>query len=495
MYFIKRALKYLRNKKGKTLLLGIIFLVIANFVLAGLLVQNASKKAQDQTRISIGADINYIMNYDGLMNDVERGVLDYEELVDMKTAMGQGVVHSTKFTEGGAPTYSNFIKVVDSEYVENYDMGISYEVSTEDLRQYTLDTSAQNSGSGTTAFDVKLFVASEPKVFTDENAELVSGRYASTEEINSGSNVILIEENIAQLNSLRLGDTLTLSTSILEYQDVDIDYEIIGIYRSLEEINTRIAAKGGNSLLPQNRFYIPFNALQSIGMEKSEIDNILITSNVISLKDPLYIDAFKQEARGKIELKYGRLDANDALYSRLMGPIESLGYISKILVVIIAVAGALIIGLITALTVNERQEEIGILLAVGESKLKIVSQFVLEVTLMALIAFTLSSFTGSYLGENISDAVLGSELLQKQDSANTGKVYKGKAYNAKGYSDKQKNVQDIIKNEATVDISLNVTVLFQLLSLGLLLSVLSTVIPSLYVMRFNPKQILSNRSS
>ncbi len=487
MYFMKRALKYLKNKKGKTLLLGFIFLVIANFVLAGLLVQNASKKAQEQTRISIGADVNFIMNWDELLNDMNRGVLDRDELGNMK---GE-VVHSNILSEGGGPTYKNFMEIVDSDYVESYDVSVSFEVISEGLRQYTLDTNSGSTMNGNGAvFDVKLFSAAEPRDFTDGTAELTSGRFATREEIDSGLNVILIEENIAELNNLRLGDTFSVSASILDYQNVDIDYEIVGIYRTFEVVDQRMVGKGGDSLLSQNRFYIPFNALQSIGMEKSEIDDILVTSNVISLKDPLNIDAFKEEAEQKIEIKYGRLDANDALYNNLMGPIESLGNISGILVVIIAVAGALIIGLITALTVNERKEEIGILLAVGESKLKIVSQFVLEVTIIAVIAFALSSFTGSYLGENISKAVLDSELLETQDSS-----YDGKAYNKGSYSKDQKNVQDIIAKESTVDISLNPTVLLQLLGLGLSLSVLSTVIPSLYVMRFNPKQILTNRNS
>lgn len=483
MYFIKRAFKYLKNKKGKTLLLGIIFLVIANFVLAGLLVQNASTKAQDRTRISIGAEVAYVIDWEEYSNDWERGVLDYDEAVSIKTAAGQGVTSSDMFTERGAPTYTNFMEVVDSDYVKSYDVGVSFEVIAEGLNQYTLD--AGNGGTGN--FDVKLFAVSEPNDFVDGSAELKSGRYAAMEEISGGANVVLIEENVAQLNNLRLGDTFSVSVSILDYQNVVIDYEVIGIYKTFEEIDQRIARKGGSSLLPQNRFYIPFSALNTIGLDKSEIDNLVLTSNIIKLKDPMDVEAFKNGAEYKINLKYGRLDANDALYNSLMGPIESLGYISRILVIIIAVAGALIIGLITALTVNERKEEIGILLAVGENKIKIVSQFVLEVVIIAVLAFTLSTFTGSYIGENISDAVLKSDILETQESDIPDK--------GKGFSDNQKNVKDITAEEAAMDISLNTAVLIQLFGLGLLLSVVSTIIPSLYVMRFNPKQILTNRDS
>lgn len=472
MYFIKRALKYIKNKKGKTLLLGIIFLIIANFILAGLLVYNATVKAQEQTRISIGADVNYIIDFDGIIEDSERGVLNNNDISVIKSAFSGGIITSEKLTQKGSPTYSNIMKVVDSEYVASYDFSISFEAEIEELDQYSQDTTVNPSNH---TFDIKLFEALEPLAFKNKNAQLIEGRFATIKEIQSGANKILIEENIASINNLQIGDTITMTTSMLDYQDVDIDCEIIGIYQANEEVDQRMVGKGGNSLLPQNRIYAPFNIVSAIGLNEEEKNNLLITSNVISLKDPLYTDAYKKETEDKLEFKYGRLDANDDLYNSLMGPIKTLGTIARIMVIIIIVAGASIIGLITALTVNERKEEIGIMLAVGESKIKIVTQFAIEVIIIAIIAFILSSFTGSIIGEKISTAVLESDIVQSNES-------KAKQKNAK------------LLEEKEIDISVDIDVLVELFSLGLLLSIISTIIPSLYVMRFNPKQILMNRT-
>lgn len=484
MYFIERAFKYLKNKKGKTLLLGIIFLVIANFVLAGLLVHNASIKAQEQTRISIGADVHYSWNWDGVIQDIQRGVISRELISNLK---GQSIISSDILTEGGAPTYKNIMKVVDSQYVDYYDLGLVFNVASRDLTEYTLDTDNPTNG----IFQLKLFNIPEPKVFKDGDAELKDGRFATNDEINNGANVVLIEENVAQLNNLKIGDSIPVTVSILDTENVAMNYEIIGIYKSNEAVG-QDAFKGQSSGLPQNKLYIPFMNLKTIGLTDGEIDNLLITSNVISLKDPLDTDAFKAEGESKLDIKYGNLDANDALYNSLIGPIESLGSISKILVIIIAVAGALIIGLITALTINERKEEIGILLAIGENKMKIVSQFVLEVTLIALIAFALSSFTGSYLGNNISESVLDTEFFENQATEDYGRLGKGIGKGiGKGDNKDITNIED----NAAMDISLNTSVMLQLFGLGILLSVLSTIIPSMYVMRFNPKQILTNRNS
>ena len=51
---IKRAYLYVTRKKGKSILLFFIFLIMATFVLAGLSIQKASQAAQKKLREAIG---------------------------------------------------------------------------------------------------------------------------------------------------------------------------------------------------------------------------------------------------------------------------------------------------------------------------------------------------------------------------------------------------------------------------------------------------------
>lgn len=484
MYFIQRAIKYLTKKKGKTFLLMIMFLIIANLVLAGLLVQNASQKAQDNTRISIGADVIYELNFEKFFSAANKGVLEYDELVSLKT--GRGVVISEAISEGGGPTYSNFVKLIDSDYVESYDFGLTFSGLAENYQIYHMEnnrTNVNQNNPDNSRFSVKIHGGYVPQDFIEGNAVLKKGRMATKEEMEQGTPVVLIEESVANLNQIKIGDVMNLTYSVIDNEEVEIEHEVIGIYRTTEGVNQSTIKGGDDSQLPQNKLYVPFFILHHIGYSDDQIDDLLLTSNLIKLNDPLNTEAFKEEANEIIDFKYGRLNANDELYNNLIGPIESLGLISKVLVAIIIVTGGLIIGLITALTVNDRKGEIGILLAVGETKMKIVKQFVLEVVIIAIIAFSLSLFTGSYIGEEISDSILDSDLFDtmSQDQQYT----KGK-------------VQNISKNAVEapkMDISIAPVVLAQLFAMGVALTVVSTMIPTLYVMRFNPKQILISRNS
>lgn len=481
MFFINRAIKYLKRKIGKTALLVVIFLVIANFVLAGLLVQNAAETAQDNTRQSIGADISYITNYSTLMDDVRTGILDRSLVQNQKNSTGGGLLISEDIGLGGGPTLENFNSVIASDYVKSVSYSVALNV-TADAISYQSDSTVETSSE----FTIQAYGAQEPEDLLDGNVALIEGRFANDQEIANGTPVIIIEDALAEINHLGLNDTLDIFYTI-DGETVEITHEIIGIYDNLRELSDTSTAFGGASLQYENQIYTPFNIVNSLGYSSDDIQNIVLTNTVIRLNDPEDLEAYRQEAESKIILNYGALDANDDLYESLVGPIESLGLISSILVTIIVVTGGLIIGLITALTVNERKGEIGILLAVGESKLKIVSQFVLEVVLIAVIAFSLSMFTGQFLGENISQSLLDSDLISTEDTSSD--------FGSRRMSLSQDVDRESAENAANIDISIAPIVLIQMFGLGLTLTIVSTIVPSLYVMRFNPKQILISRAS
>ncbi len=473
MYFITRAFKYLRKKIGKTILLGIIFLIIANFVLAGLLIRQASINAQDQTRLSIGADITYIPNWDEVIIDIEKGLIDRNELANIKRG---GPMISEVLTEAGAPTYSNILKVIDSEYVEDYHVTMTIDSTIDSLEQYQLEQ-----GLSGNDFNIVFHEGSVPDQFANGTAKIVDGRMLIEEDYEQGTNVIVISQEVANQNRTKIGDLLDVTYPEVDGQPYSIQQEVVGIYTTVEEASQTNIQNATS--LPQNRIYTPFKVLEQVGYE-GQINDLMINNNTIRLTDPEMLEAYRTEMNNSISIKYGLLDANDDLYESLVGPIEVVGLISNFAVTTILITGGVIIGLITALTVNERKGEIGILLAVGESKVKIVSQFVIEVLVIAVLTFGLSMFTGGIIGDQLSNSALSSELIQTEEAEPSFARGKG------GFNKKQPDVE-----AASMDLGLSPDVIASLFAMGIALSVISTIIPALYVMRFNPKQILSNRNS
>jgi putative ABC transport system permease protein len=481
MYLFTRAFAYIRKQKAKTFLLLVLFFVIGNIVLAGLSVQYAASAAEALTRQEIGTDITYTLNNQQVRSDEQKGVLT--TTVDRSTL-------------SGAPTYANLQKIVDSKYVATFDAIATYEVTSSTLKPYTYvstGTSTTNNqgtrpgdfvpGSYTSAgdFSFKTFTTVSPTDFTSATSTLTSGRLATQAEINSGALVAIIEKTMADNNSLKVGDTIELTPTMTGFTTKPVTFTIIGIYTTSSTIDDRMARMIGSSLLPQNQIYTPFLSLKSIGYTDTQLNNTVLSSGVIKLVDPKNLSLFLAEAGKKVTLTYGALGANDRLYNQLAGPIESLGSVSTTLVWIVAIAGASILALITALTVNQRKNEIGILLAVGESKLRIIAQFVVEVAAIAAIAFTLSIFTGTYVGKYISTQTLANYTTSQTNNQGGTRIPGQGGFN-----------QNTTIKAPTVDVSLNGIVLIELFASGLLITIVSVMIPALYVTRFNPKQILTN---
>lgn len=485
MYLFNRAFAYVRKQKAKTALLLVLFFIIANIVLAGLSIMNATEAATVLTRQEIGAEVVYATNTSQINIDYRNGLLDE---------------NTDRDTLAGLPTVANADLLLGSEYILSVDYVSSYEAFTDDsitpyiYESTTTETTSMGGGaskvvlgsyeeSGDLSF--RTFSSVTPTDFTDETATLLEGRFATQKEIEQGAYVVLINSVLADLNGLRVGDTMTLTPTMEGYNTVAIDYEVIGIYELLEVEDDRTASSVSTSLLGQNRLYTPFNTLVSMGYAQADLNEILLDKAVITLDDPMNIESYMASIDGLIDLQYGSISANDAVYEELAGPIESLGELSSILVWIVVIAGASILSLITALTINQRKNEIGILLAIGESKMKIVSQFIVEVVTIAIIAFTLSVFSGLQIGSTITDQTLAS--FASEDTTETVEFSGG---GGGGKNSGTVSVEDIEPVE--VDVTFSALVLVEFFAAGILLSIISVAIPALYVTRFNPKQILTN---
>jgi len=478
MYFMNRAFLYIRKQKAKTILLLILFFLIANIVLAGLSIQSTSEAAVILTRQEIGADILYTANASKINLDYKNNIID---------------ATTDKTTLDGIPLVGNVALLLDSPFVESFDMVSTYEVTSVDLTPYDTRTTAPTAvtggskillGTGTTDGDLSFetFSRVEPTDFGAETATLIEGRFATEAEINEGAYVAIIETNLAQINGLNIGDIMTLTPTAVGHTETTIDYTIIGIYESTELIDDKTLSSLVTSLLPQNRIYTPFNTLVSMGYTADEVNNFVLDKAIITLDDPINIEAYLASIEGLIPLTYGIISANDTVYESLAGPIETLGSLSAILVWIVVIAGASILSLITALTISQRKNEIGILLAIGESKFKLIGQFVVETVVIALIAFTLSTFTGMEIGKVISSATLDSFLISEEPTvATTGS---GK--------NNTTTVDPSTLAPVELEFGFDPLVMIEFFSAGILISVISVLIPALYVTRFNPKQILTN---
>ncbi|MES5896433.1 FtsX-like permease family protein [Bacillus cereus group sp. RP43] len=443
MNFIKRSFLSLKSRKGKSLILLAIFLVVINLVFAGFTIQSASSKATDLARQQLGANVNLKIDINKYINS------------DQNTG-GARTVPAIEEKEAD--------KLKNSKYLDHYNYLKSANAELKELHYVESLGGAQSFGPNNNlnftlqgVRDFSLLEAAQ-----DRKLKLVEGKGITPKTV--GKNVAMIEKRLAEKNNLKVGDKLQIG-EVMEEELTTKDLEIIGIYKS-EEDSSSFGGQSFALLEPANQIYVPYSVMNSL------------ENAMYSLKDPKDIAAFKEEAKKLGLPDYYELDAQDMVYKQMIGPIENIASFSKMIVIIASIAGATILGLIIMLSIKERRKEMGILLSIGEKKWKLMGQLLVEIVCIAILAFGLSLSTGEKISQKIGDNLLSNEIAKNE--------YKSEDPIALLSGNPTVEV-DPVDN---IDISISTEGIGKIGGLGLGIAMLATLLPALSILRLNPKQIL-----
>ena len=242
-------------------------------------------------------------------------------------------------------------------------------------------------------------VEKEP-LFRSEVFKLIEGKNIAREEIGK----VLAHETLAKKNQWKVGDKVSLKVL---GEEKELELFIQGIFTGKKQEKYT----GMSSDFSENMMFADYTTMTQIFGKKK-----LVTSLKILVSDSEKLAALKAEMNKKsVQLEDYEISEEENQFS---GMVESLDMVKQmIFMMIMAVIGAgiIVLSLVLILWVRERMYEIGILLAIGRSKIKIVGQFILELILISLPAMILAAILGrSFVGWILS-AVLQKEGLDILD--------------------------------------------------------------------------------
>ncbi|WP_214846815.1 ABC transporter permease [Exiguobacterium sp. s193] len=464
MNFLKRAGKSIVARKGKTLIMLIILTVIGSLVLSGFAIQNAAKAAGEEARKELGATVTL---------QVDRQKQMQERQASGERGRPEDVTIDIKEAEA--------IEQLDEVKTVNY---LSQATATasdiEPIESESTDSGGGRGGEmpeGMTVPDFSLNGVTNMELldsFTDGTLNIVDGEALTADSKN---NSVVIDENLATENDLKLGDTFKLKSTTTEKSKT---LTIIGLSASTEATSDANFRAAG-FLDPMNQMYIANDTLASFATEDGTVS---ASSVVYSLKDPSEIEAFKKEATtvSSLDWETFTLDANDAAYQKMVGPIEQVAAFSKSVVYLVSIAGGLILALLILLSVRERRKEMGILLAMGEKRPKLMGQLLVETFAIAAVAFLVTYATGGMTSQFMTDQLLNREVTEAASSvATTG---------FGGPGGRGQQVLDSIPQITEMTTKIDGAALIQVIEIGSLIVFLSVLLPSLALLRMNPKEIL-----
>ena len=365
--------------------------------------------------------------------------------------------------------------------------------------------------------------------FEDGDYQIVSGRFYNQEEIDNAEMVCLISENLAQNNGLGIGDNITLAVDNLSsyakqsgttQEDLESTFEIVGIFSHNKPLTPDSPNYEYDSPYenPDNMIFMPTTSsyMAQLTYQQKQYDyyaqmypdeeyyqnpdnrpslenmekNMYIDSVTLLLDDPLNVDQFVEDYQSKLS-QFTSLDANNDEFNRLAKPLDTLSMYANFIVWLVVINAVVIITLVTALTLKNREYEIGVLLSVGASKLKVIAQFFIELAIVAVFGFTLAVASGSLISREIGNRVLEAQIASSgiNEEDDIGTYYYNDLWDT-DYSTKI-TLEDLTSE---YEVTVSPLIIAEIYVLGLGIVLISVIIPSFMIMRYNPKKILMNQN-
>ena len=315
--------------------------------------------------------------------------------------------------------------------------------------------------------------------FTRKMFQLIDGRHIKEDD----DHAVLISSAVAEKNNLKIGDTITVQCCYDSGNYPDVELTVVGIYEykgDTDSFHTTSTDK-------RNRLIIDHKAMQEI-MQRDEIQY----DNGIDffVDDPREIDRIAGEIKN-LDLAWDcfALTVDNSAYEAVAASLLSMQKLTVWLIVGCMVVSVGILILILSMWIKQRKYETGILLSIGITKGRIVFQYILEVLVIAVVAFGLSYFTSSLISQGISDLIFNqaaeSQPMPEIEVPDDGSEYLDITGQYIPYDTSN------MKMVESVEVNVSPNNLLYIYVFGTFLIVFSVLAASATVIWMKPKKILS----
>ncbi|MFB6517697.1 FtsX-like permease family protein [Streptomyces sp. NPDC056401] len=456
MNFVKRAGLSLWARKGRTLITLAAFLVISVMVLAGVLINGATARAERDAKRSVGAEVNLDMDMSRMGNAAQLQAPSIEAAtVDAIGSLPQVQKYTYSMWDRALLTGKN--KLVDGGPKEPMGPG------------------------GTVGMGV--LDSSLLPDFRSGKSTLVSGGHITAADKDKKR--LLIEERLARQNGLQVGDEITLTGND---EKTTGEFTVGGIYRDPRPTTEADAEYG---ISPANMLYGSVGGLSALGSEGGGPRKV--GKATFLLQDADVQGAFKSEAKriAGPALTGFKLDANDKAVQQMTGPLKSIRSTATVAMWLMVLAGAAVLALLVNLAVKQRRTEYGVLLAIGEKKSKLIAQQVLEIVAVAVIAIGVSALVAPKLTQSAGQALLGREASAAERKLGS---WKPPALGSTGLDQGIDPNDKPVENADPIDritVALDPADLATVGGVGIGIGLLATAVPAASVLRLSPRTILT----
>lgn len=424
---LKNAIAYILRKRNRTIIVFIVLTVVLSCLYSCLNISKSTSNLEKNLYKISNTSLSITKNNGDTFETNQFKELDnIKEIKEIITKYG-GLARTTN------------IKVVDgTQLIERDDLLDEF--------KNMLSVEATNNSEKDNLFSSGIFT-------------IIKGRHIN----NNDRGKILIHKELAEKNKLNLNDKIMLE--LIDFNNskkkTEYEFEIIGIFTGKKQEKYT----GLSSDFSENMVFIDYESSQK-ALNKPENNKIVNKLEIYSDSSENTKVALNKIENIKIDWSQLSVSSDNHVFEETLESIDGIKHIINIMTYSIMIGGITVLSLILILWLRERVHEIGILLSIGITKIKIVTQFILELLFISLPSFVLSLFMGNVILNIIVGGFMSSD-------------------------DSTIMVDSLLKNNNLIS-----NFITFLESYGILIGiiVLSVIIASLMILIKKPKEILSKIS-
>ena len=322
----------------------------------------------------------------------------------------------------------------------------------------------------------------------DAMTEFVEGTYKVTEgEMISDFNSYqcVISSELATLNEVTVGSIITLKNPTTE---ATYDFTVTGIYTDNNDNNETASMYSGSA----NTIITGSGVIDLLVADDSTLVTNITPSFILNGEED--IEAFTAEVKEKGLNEYYTINTNIDELKNATKSIENVKTFATTFLLITLIISSLVLFVINMINIRERKYEIGVFRTIGMSKLKLTFQFIIELLIVAMIALIIGAVIGGVLAKPVGNMLLENEIETSKGEQQEISENFGMGGKMPGGMDMQFNNREQVQEIESMEAVVNFTVVVQLLGIGLLLTLMSSLASMISIQRFSPLTILKERS-
>jgi putative ABC transport system permease protein len=470
VYIIANAVKNIGRNKGRNIFMAIIIFAIILTTAVSIIINTTTSAIITDYKSRFGAEVSIETDFEMLQNN--NVAESYKELTPQQ---------QIDFGQSDLLQSANLLATIDIS---------PRKLSS--LSESEMDNFISNFISGATRADGTKnpeTVPIEGKIIATDNPEADKDFKNGTRKIIGGEmyknlNECIVSKQYADLNNLSVGDTIEVD-SYYKNDPMPHSLTVTGIYMD----NTMLGSNLDVISSMENRNNEILTGFDTAVNMKMFAEYGRVSAQYF-LKDPTLLPAYDKELREKGLADYYKVVTDEAGYKKVVGPVEGLARVTNTFLIVVLILGSIVLILLSTLAIRERKYEIGVLRAMGMKKVKVAFGLLTEMLVITVICLMLGLGVGLAASQPVADSLLTNQIELADESNNTygGVPTSGRTrFGAPTFSTDAKPLSEL-------QVNLSADAITQIVLISLVLAGISSVAGIMYITKYEPIKILSERN-